>query len=120
MYSTKVKRSYAKHLRRNQTPAERRMRLLWFFGFNAQVVTPSGYVADWYWPAGMLIVELDGSVHDKRADKKRDKHHRAKGIHTVRIKNQLTKWPYLPLAYFKVFLLAFLYEAWRVLKACRL
>ena len=83
----------------------------------AEAFVHAGYPLD---AEALLIVELDGSVHDKRADKKRDKHHRAKGIHTVRIKNQLTKWPYLPLAYFKVFLLAFLYEAWRVLKACRL
>ena len=74
------KLSLAKQLRREMTPAERR---LWAairrnaidgFHFRRQQVI-EGYVVDFYCAAAKLVIELDGGVHQEqwKYDQSRDK-----------------------------------------------
>src|SRR5258708_5474913 len=88
-YTTRVKRKYAKSLRRHQTPGEKKLWWLKLIGYKPQVVTPSGYIADYYNKHAQMIVEVDGSIHrfKRGSDRNRDRHHRTKGIYTVRVKD---------------------------------
>lgn len=90
-YTLAQKKRYARKLKRNQTAAEKAMCYLWLFGFRAQRITPAGYIADWYNPFMGVIVELDGAPHKTRTgrvnDKRRDKHHRARRVLTIRLNN---------------------------------
>jgi very-short-patch-repair endonuclease len=89
------------------------MRLLWFLGFRPQVITPCGFIADWYNSRALVIVELDGAPHFTKigfsADRKRDRYHRAKGILTIRFTNRvaLQRRGY---AYFKVLYLSVVWQ----------
>lgn len=69
---------YVRKLRKNQTPAEsllwERLRAHRFFGvkFKRQVqIGP--YVVDFCSTQKRLVIEIDGSVHNERGVKKRDK-----------------------------------------------
>jgi very-short-patch-repair endonuclease len=63
----------ARHLRRNMTPAEKK---LWealkakqLGGLKFRVQHPVGpFILDFYCPARKLVVELDGSAHEEQAD----------------------------------------------------
>jgi very-short-patch-repair endonuclease len=87
----------AKELRRNMTPAERRLwaalrggRLDGLHFRRQQVI--DGYVADFYCRAADLVVEVDGSVHDQPAqaadDAERDRYFKARGLQVLRFCNQ--------------------------------
>jgi very-short-patch-repair endonuclease len=89
------KLAFAKQLRREMTPAERR---LWMairrnaldgFHFRRQQVI-EGYIADFYCDAAKLVIELDGGVHQEqwRYDESRDKAISDLGIRVLRISNE--------------------------------
>jgi very-short-patch-repair endonuclease len=88
------KLAFAKRLRREMTPAERRLwkalrgNALDGFHFRRQQVI-EGYVADFYCDAGKLVVELDGGAHQERwqYDESRDKAISSMGIRVLRISN---------------------------------
>jgi len=88
------KLAFAKQLRREMTPAERR---LWMalrgnaldgFHFRRQQVI-EGYIADFYCDAAKLAIELDGSVHQEQwqYDESRDTAISQLGIRVLRISN---------------------------------
>jgi very-short-patch-repair endonuclease len=88
------KLAFAKRLRREMTPTERR---LWAalrrdaldgFHFRRQQVI-EGYIADFYCDAAKLAIELDGGVHQERwhYDESRDQEIASIGIRVLRISN---------------------------------
>jgi very-short-patch-repair endonuclease len=88
------KLSLAKRLRREMTPAERR---LWAairrnaidgFHFRRQQVI-EGYVVDFYCASAKLAIELDGGVHQDqwKYDESRDKIISLSGVRVLRIPN---------------------------------
>jgi very-short-patch-repair endonuclease len=88
------KLAFAKRLRREMTPAERR---LWKalrrdavdgFHFRRQQVI-EGYVADFYCDAAKLVIELDGDVHQEQwqYDESRDEAIASIGVRVLRISN---------------------------------
>jgi very-short-patch-repair endonuclease len=89
------KLALAKRLRRDMTPAERR---LWAairrnavdgFHFRRQQVI-EGYVVDFYCASAKLAIELDGGVHDEQwsYDESRDKAISRSGVRVLRIPNE--------------------------------
>lgn len=89
------KREFAKELRRNMTQAEK---ILWHqlrtnklngLHFRRQQII-HGYFADFYCHAHVLIVELDGGIHEhqKEYDSRRDGHLAQLGLRILRIKNE--------------------------------
>lgn len=85
----------AKDLRKNMTEAEK---ILWFHlkqkpeGFKFRRQHPLGiYIADFYCHKLKLIIELDGSIHDKEEVRKNDeirqRNIEERGIMVVRFKN---------------------------------
>ena len=89
------KLAFAKQLRREMTPAERR---LWMalsrnaldgFHFRRQQVI-EGYIADFYCDAAKLVIELDGGVHQEqwRYGELRDKAISDLGTRVLRISNE--------------------------------
>ena len=89
-----AKLSLAKRLRREMTPAERR---LWAairrnaidgFHFRRQQVI-EGYVVDFYCASAKLAIELDGGVHQDQweYDESRDKIISSLGVRVLRIPN---------------------------------
>lgn len=89
-----AKKKFARHLKRNATPMERR---LWK-GFKAddrlrhimsrqRVIL--GYIADFYCDQAMLVIEVDGPIHDgqKEYDETRDRAMRSKDIGVLRFTN---------------------------------
>jgi very-short-patch-repair endonuclease len=90
-----VKLSLAKRLRREMTPAERR---LWAairrnavdgFHFRRQQVIGE-YVVDFYCASAKLAIELDGGVHQEqwKYDESRDKIISSLGVRVLRIPNE--------------------------------
>jgi very-short-patch-repair endonuclease len=86
--------AFAKKLRREMTPAERR---LWAalrrnavdgFHFRRQQVI-EGYIADFYCDAAKLAIELDGDVHQEQwlYDESRDMVISSVGVRVLRISN---------------------------------
>lgn len=87
----------ARELRKKQTPTEEAM---WALLRNRQLADLKfrrqhqigDYIVDFFCSERGLIVELDGSVHDKpdriKADKKRDAYLRSLGHKVIRFKNQ--------------------------------
>ncbi len=84
----------ARQLRRHMTPEEK---VLWErlrghrlagLHFRRQQVI-DGFVADFYCHAAALVVELDGQVHEGRADydAERDRALGRRGLHVLRIRN---------------------------------
>jgi very-short-patch-repair endonuclease len=88
------KLAFAKRLRREMTPAERRLwkalrrNALDGFHFRRQQVI-EGYVADFYCDAANLAIELDGGAHQEQwqYDELRDKAIAGVGVHVLRISN---------------------------------
>jgi very-short-patch-repair endonuclease len=88
------KLAFAKRLRREATPAERR---LWKalrrdaldgFHFRRQQVI-EGYIADFYCDGAKLAIELDGGVHQEQwqYDESRDRAIASMGVRVLRISN---------------------------------
>ncbi|HPR65301.1 MAG TPA: N-6 DNA methylase [Thermoanaerobaculia bacterium] len=87
----------ARELRKKQTPAEE---LFWQLVRNRQFMDLKfrrqhqigDYIVDFYCPEANLIIELDGSVHEKdsrqKIDKKRDAYLTSVGNKVIRIKNE--------------------------------
>jgi very-short-patch-repair endonuclease len=88
------KLAFAKQLRREMTPAERRLwralrgNALDGFHFRRQQVI-EGYIADFYCDAAKLAIELDGNVHQEQwqYDESRDTAISQLGIRVFRISN---------------------------------
>jgi very-short-patch-repair endonuclease len=90
---TEEKLQRSRELRQEMTPAEK---ILWNelrgnkleAHFRRQQVI-AGFIVDFYCHAAGLIVELDGSVHDKQIeeDAQRDKVLKEMGLRIVRIRN---------------------------------
>jgi very-short-patch-repair endonuclease len=88
------KLAFAKQLRREMTPAERRLwkalrrNALDGFHFRRQQVI-DGYIADFYCDAAKLAIELDGGVHQEQwqYDESRDKAITRLGVRVLRISN---------------------------------
>ena len=87
----------ARELRRNLTPAERK---LWDFlrnknweGYKFRRQHPiSFYIADFYCHSLRLVIELDGGIHgsldQKEHDEGREFELRSLGIHVIRFRNE--------------------------------
>lgn len=94
---TYKKRDFARYLRKESTPAEKKLWSLLknrqFLGlkFRRQHVI-EGFVADFYCDECKLAIELDGGVHDRQMqkdyDELRDEVIQSEGINLIRIKNQ--------------------------------
>ncbi len=88
------KLAFAKQLRLEMTPAERRLwnalrrNALDGFHFRRQQVI-EGYIADFYCDVAKLAIELDGGVHQEqwKYDESRDKAITALGVRVLRISN---------------------------------
>jgi very-short-patch-repair endonuclease len=88
------KLAFAKQLRREMTPAERRLwkalrrNALDGFHFRRQQVI-EGYIADFYCDVAKLAIELDGGVHQEQwqYDESRDKAIAGMGVRVLRISN---------------------------------
>lgn len=90
----KEKLERARELRRNMTPAEK---ILWQeirgnklgVHFRRQQVI-AGFIVDFYGHKASLVIELDGSVHDRQVeeDAQCDKVLKEMGLQIVRIKNE--------------------------------
>ena len=93
-FVTDDKRVFARHLRREMTPHERKVwetvrdRRLGGFKFRRQQII-EGYIADFYCPSAAVVLELDGAVHaDQREyDAYRDRVLSARQIVVVRMTN---------------------------------
>jgi very-short-patch-repair endonuclease len=89
------KLAFAKRLRREMTPAERRLwkalrrNALDGFHFRRQQVI-EGYIADFYCDAAKLAIELDGVVHQEhwQYDESRDHEISGVGVQVLRISNE--------------------------------
>ena len=88
------KLAFAKRLRGEMTPAERRLwkalrrNALDGFHFRRQQVI-EGYIADFYCDAAKLAIELDGGAHQEqwKYDESRDKAIAGMGVRVLRISN---------------------------------
>lgn len=81
------KQAFAKHLRRNETYAEKCMwKALCGLGFRRQVVI-AGYVADFYSSKRKVAIEVDGPLHTLQPvyDAVRDRVFAKKGIKVIRV-----------------------------------
>jgi very-short-patch-repair endonuclease len=90
-----AKLQQAKALRRNMTPAERRLwaelranRLDGFHFRRQQII--DGFIVDFYCHVASLVVEVDGPVHNEQADQdaERDRILAARGLHILRVRNE--------------------------------
>lgn len=91
------KRRQARELRRNMTPAEKKLwelvrnRKLNRFKFRRQQVI-EGFIVDFYCEEAKLCVEVDGDVHKEPAQKEIDEHRTAvfaaRGIRVMRVNNE--------------------------------
>ena len=87
--------AFAKRLRREMTPAERRLwkalrrNALDGFHFRRQQVI-EGYIVDFYCDAAKLAIELDGGVHQEQwqYDESRDTAISRLGVRVLRISNE--------------------------------
>jgi very-short-patch-repair endonuclease len=116
VYTPKQRKSYARNLKKHQTAAEQSLKWLYLLGFRPQVVTPSNYVADWYHKRSRVAVELDGYPHTTKfgraSDRRRDKHHQAKGIITIRVRNEMALNHKL-LTGFKIVFISLIWQLWQ-------
>ncbi len=91
----RAKLQKAKAMRRNMTPAEKRLwsalranRLDGFHFRRQQII--DGFVVDFYCHAASLVVEVDGPVHDEQIeyDAERDRVLAARELQTLRFSNE--------------------------------
>jgi len=85
----------AKVLRKNMTPAEKKLWLGYLRGFRFRVLPQrpiDNYIVDFYCPALKLVIEIDGESHrteeGKRYDEERDAVLSAYGLETLRVSNE--------------------------------
>ena len=85
---------FARQMRREPTPAERRMWSLLrnrrLAGFRFRRQHPVGiYIADFYCAVARLVVELDGDSHigNEEADRRREEYLRGLGLRVIRFWN---------------------------------
>jgi len=87
------KKNFARAMRHNPTKAEA---ILWQalrkkkvngLAFGRQRVI-RGYIADFWCPSRGLVIEVDGSLHDRGKDAKRDADLAALGVLTLRFSNE--------------------------------
>jgi very-short-patch-repair endonuclease len=91
----RVKRDFARQLRRDQTSYEEkvwellRARRLFGLKFRRQHVI-EGFVVDFYCSEHKLAIEIDGGIHNRRKeyDELRQREIEAKGNIIIRIKNE--------------------------------
>jgi very-short-patch-repair endonuclease len=94
---TEFKKELSRTLRRRETPAEK---ILWQAirnrkcagaKFRRQQVI-DGYVADFYCEEARLVIEADGSIHQKeeveRNDKRKNAAYKARGLYILRFENK--------------------------------
>ena len=96
-YVNTSKKQQARRLREHATPAELvlwealRNRKTGGFKFRRQQVI-EGFITDFYCEEAKLAIEIDGGVHKKADQKEIDAHReivfKARGIHTIRLKNE--------------------------------
>jgi very-short-patch-repair endonuclease len=95
-YVDEHKKEQARSLRKASTPAEKvlwdqlRNRQVAGFKFRRQQVV-DGFIADFYCESVKMAIEVDGNVHDNKEQQLIDEHREkvfwARGIHTLRFKN---------------------------------
>jgi len=92
---SRAKFDLAKKLRREMTPAEKRLwaelrrnRLDGFHFRRQQII--DGFVVDFYCHAAALVVEVDGPVHEEQQgyDEKRDELLTGRGLLILRVRNE--------------------------------
>uniref|UniRef100_A0A6M3LI62 DUF559 domain-containing protein n=1 Tax=viral metagenome TaxID=1070528 RepID=A0A6M3LI62_9ZZZZ len=91
MYTHQEKVVFSRKLRKNSTPAEKRLwdrirRKQLGAKFHRQAVK-YGYILDFYCPRYHFAIELDGNIHDPKKDMIRDRNLMAFGIKTIRFNN---------------------------------
>lgn len=95
-YVKPIKKQYARSMRRNPTTAEvilweelRKQKLGVRFRRQAIIF---GWIVDFYCPVASLVVEVDGTYHDKpeqiELDMARDEKMMSSGFLVIRVKNQ--------------------------------
>ena len=92
---TAEKRAMAKELRKNMTPAERRLwnelraKRLDGWHFRRQQVI-DGFIVDFFCYRAGLIIEVDGLIHEKQreADAEREAALKGRGLRLIRFTNQ--------------------------------
>ena len=92
MQQTDLSKAKARLMRRDMTPAERR---LWyalrnrrFMGLKVRRQVPIGpYIADFYIPEHRLVIEADGGGHGGPRDAERDQWLAVQGFRTLRFWN---------------------------------
>lgn len=88
--STKAKKRFARGLRKHQTDAEKALWVLRLATYSPQQVI-HGYIPDFYSKAFRTAIEVNGSVHNSREVKRRDKAKRkilrGNGVYTLRVSN---------------------------------
>lgn len=85
-----TKAEFAEHLRRNLTPAEKRLWMdLKLRGLLAQQII-RGYIPDFVHPQKKIVVEVDGSIHNYRKDQDSQKDDRlvSAGYRVLRFTNR--------------------------------
>jgi leucyl-tRNA synthetase len=85
-----TKAEFAQHLRRNMTPAEKRLWLdLKPRGFLAQQII-RGYIPDFVHLQKKIVIEVDGSIHNYRKDQdaRKDDQLSAAGYQVLRFTNR--------------------------------
>ena len=97
-YNKPALKQIRQHLRNNATPAERALwkllkgKQLANFKFRRQH-SIDNYIVDFYCPYRMLVIELDGEVHNnfaaKENDNERDAYLNSQGITVLRFENKL-------------------------------
>jgi very-short-patch-repair endonuclease len=89
---TLEKVAFARSLRRDMSPVERRLwhrlraRQICGAKFRRQQIIGS-YIADFYCAEATLAIEVDGDTHDPEQDKLRDQFFRSKGVCVLRFTN---------------------------------
>ena len=97
-FVSETKKEQSRSLRKKSTPAEQlvwdrlRNRKLNNIKFRRQQII-EGFIADFYCESAKLVVEVDGGIHNTLKQKKIDVHRdavfRARGIHVLRITNDV-------------------------------
>jgi very-short-patch-repair endonuclease len=91
---TPTKLQRAKELRREMTPAERKLwthlragRLEGIHFRRQQVIEP--YIVDFYCHQAALVIEVDGSIHQNQQeyDRQREQNLKLHGLHVIRFSN---------------------------------
>jgi very-short-patch-repair endonuclease len=92
-YATREKVRRAKALRREMTPAERRLwQALRRRGVGVRARPQHvllGWIVDFYLPAARLVIEVDGDIHDLQVDEDelRTETLRSEGLKVLRVSN---------------------------------